>query len=171
MKKLLVSLFALVVSTAACTVDQTGLVVDQSPRARHFTVRVVSTQPLPGCDHVQSSADFVGPGHHLFDYVEGPLGVDFIVPDDQSQDLVLVAGQVQQKDNGIYRFSENHLGAWGLYRVEDYDQNSEIHHGDVVDVTEGSQFHGTTWRLATPEHQIDVDVKPLVFEQEQLRVQ
>lgn len=155
----------LVFSTAACSVDPTGLAVDSSPLARHFVVRVVATQPLPGCGNVQSSSDFVGPGHHLFDYVQGPLGVDFIVPDDQSQDLILVAGQVERKDNGIYRFSENHLGAWGLYRIEDYDQNSEIHHGDIVDVAEGSEFHGTTWTLTTPEDEIDVDAKPLVYAQ------
>lgn len=154
---------ALVFSTAACAVDPTGLDVNASPEARRFTVRLVSTQPLPGCGTVQSSADFAGPGHHLFDVVQGPLGVDFTVPDDQSQDLILVAGQVDRKDNGLYRFSENHLGAWSLYRVEDYDQDSEIHHGDVFDVTDGSQYHGTTWVLETPEDEIDVDVKPLVY--------
>lgn len=63
-----------------------------------------------------------------------------------SGDRILLVGQTNQTQNGVYMYSVNGLtGGWSFDRAPDFDQSSEISSGQVVNVLEGTQHAGAQY--------------------------
>lgn len=113
--------------------------------------------------------DGPGPGKSIRIIGAGDaMSIDGVAPADSSQVRVLIAGEAAALNNGLYRVSENHINGGGtfictIFRVDDYDEDSEIATGDIVSVTGGNTFAGAQFeQTATP---ISIDVDPLTFVQ------
>jgi len=79
---------------------------------------------------------------------------------------VLVAGQVDPVDNGIYAVKEKGDGGTSfiLVRAVDFDEDSQVTSGAFTFIREGVANSDTGWALTT-EDPIVVDVDPMTFTQ------
>lgn len=78
-------------------------------------------------------------------------------------DRVLVTGQSDPKQNGLYIVSALGTGANGTWiRTSDGNETGEIQAGMIVMVTEGTAYHDTQWKLTTNDP-IVVGTTPLTF--------
>ena len=65
-------------------------------------------------------------------------------------DRVLLIGQEQARENGIYRVDVVGTGSNGTWsRAPDFNQTSRIQAGLAVMVTEGAEYDDTLWKLVT----------------------
>lgn len=82
-----------------------------------------------------------------------------------ANDRVLVTGQTNSVQNGLYRVNVVGAGSNGTWvRSMDGDQQGEITAGMIVMVTEGTEYRDTQWKLITNDP-IVLDESELVFEQ------
>jgi hypothetical protein len=82
-----------------------------------------------------------------------------------ANDRVLVIGQTDKEQNGLYRVSVLGTGSDGTWvRSMDGNENGEIEAGMIVMVTEGTVYRDTQWKLITNDP-IVLDTTELVFEQ------
>jgi len=82
-----------------------------------------------------------------------------------ANDRVLVIGQTNKAQNGLYRVSVLGTGSDGTWvRSMDGNENGEIEAGMIVMVTEGDVYRDTQWKLITNDP-IVLDTTELVFEQ------
>lgn len=82
-----------------------------------------------------------------------------------ANDRVLVTGQTNSVQNGLYRVNVVGAGSNGTWvRSMDGDQQGEITAGMIVMVTEGTEYKDTQWKLITNDP-IVLDESELVFEQ------
>jgi len=80
-------------------------------------------------------------------------------------DRVLVTGQDDKTENGLYRVSVLGTGADGTWvRTSDTDTAGELEAGAIVMVTEGTVYQDTQWKLITNDP-IVIGVSELIFEQ------
>ncbi len=80
-------------------------------------------------------------------------------------DRVLVKGQTNAAQNGIYRVLVPGTGSDGTWiRSSDANETGEIEAGMIIMVTEGAVYGDTQWKLITNDP-IIIGVTPLVFEQ------
>lgn len=80
-------------------------------------------------------------------------------------DRVLVAGQTEKSENGIYAVETAGTGSNGVWeRANDFDTNSGVSAGIVIMVTEGSDYEDTQWKLTTDDP-ITIGTTDLDFEQ------
>ena len=78
-------------------------------------------------------------------------------------DRVLVTGQADSKQNGLYIVSALGTGANGTWiRTSDGNESGEIQAGMIVMVTEGVVYHDTQWKLTTNDP-IVLGTTPLTF--------
>jgi len=65
-------------------------------------------------------------------------------------DRVLVAGQTDKSQNGIYEVDIAGTGSNGTWsRASDFDINSDVSAGVIIMVTEGTEYDDTQWKLTT----------------------
>lgn len=133
-----------------------------------FFATLVATGPLPGTV-VYTPGPVFGtslrrlssdPGYTL-------LVVDGVTPSED--DTILVVGQANANQNGLYRVDENDAGVWSLIRVAlgdppvvtvaEYNAAFAVAAARVA-VTGGSAGFNTTWRLTSG---VGVDVAPITF--------
>ena len=70
----------------------------------------------------------------------------------QVNDRVLVVGQTNASQNGIYFVSTLGSGSNGTWtRTLDSNQNAEVTSGVIVNTVEGTEYAGTLWKLTTPD--------------------
>lgn len=80
-------------------------------------------------------------------------------------DRVLVKGQTNAAQNGIYRVLIPGTGSNGTWvRSSDANENGEIEAGMIIMVTEGTVYKDTQWKLITNDP-IIIGTTPLIFEQ------
>jgi hypothetical protein len=80
-------------------------------------------------------------------------------------DRVLVNGQTDKKQNGIYRVLIPGTGSNGTWvRSSDANEDGEIEAGMIVMVTEGTVYKDTQWKLVSNDP-IILGVTELIFEQ------
>ncbi len=80
-------------------------------------------------------------------------------------DRVLVSGQTDKSENGIYEVETAGTGSNGTWiRASDFDVNSDVTAGIVVMVTEGTEYDDTQWKLVTNDP-IIIGTTDLNFEQ------
>ena len=81
------------------------------------------------------------------------------------KDRVLVTGQTNAAQNGIYKVQTPGTGSNGTWiRTKDTDQTGELLAGTIVMVTEGLIYADTQWKLTT-DNPIVIGVSELIFEQ------
>lgn len=81
-------------------------------------------------------------------------------------DRILVTGQTDKSQNGIYKVSSVGAGSNGTWvRTNDADGNEDVSAGMVVMVTSGEAFGDTRWKLTTDDP-IVVGTTDLDFEQD-----
>lgn len=102
------------------------------------SVKLVSTQPLTSLQGLQ----------HVIDGTNLSNG-----------DRVLIAGQSDPRQNGIYDVSS---GPW--IRSEDADQSHKLLNGSIVFVREGDNYKGTGWVLSS-SFQILLGISSITFTQ------
>jgi hypothetical protein len=92
-----------------------------------------------------------------------PLAVDGITLEDG--DRVLVNGQTDKKENGIYTVITKGTGNDGVWeRAEDVDEDDEINAGMFAFVTEGETHEDTGWVVIT-NNPIDLGTHDIEFAQ------
>jgi hypothetical protein len=70
----------------------------------------------------------------------------------QVNDRVLVVGQTNASQNGIYFVSTLGSGSNGTWtRTLDSNQNAEVTSGVIVNTVEGTEYAGTLWKLTTQD--------------------
>jgi hypothetical protein len=80
-------------------------------------------------------------------------------------DRVLVAGQTNAAQNGLYQVQTVGAGSNGTWiRTSDANQDGEIQPGMVVMVTQGTEYADTPWKLVT-NGDIIIGTTELVFEE------
>lgn len=79
------------------------------------------------------------------DLYNGVASIDGVALDDG--DRVLVAGQTNAAENGIYKYSET--GPPAFVRAPDADASGEVSAGMYCFVEEGTLYHDTGWVLST----------------------
>ena len=80
-------------------------------------------------------------------------------------DRVLVAGQSNSAQNGLYQVSVLGSGSNGTWtRTSDGNEDGEIQPGMVVMVTQGTEYADTPWKLVT-NGVIEIGVTELTFEE------
>lgn len=133
-----------------------------------FTARLVRTTALPGTVLYAPAPVF---GTTLSRLSSDPgyavLSVDGVTP--VLNDVLLIAGQVNAIQNGLYRVAENDPGGWILVRVDlgsppaatvaEYNA-AFAEFGARITVTDGSVYFGKTFRLTSG---VGVDSAPLTF--------
>jgi hypothetical protein len=78
-------------------------------------------------------------------------------------DRVLVTGQDDAKQNGLYIVSTLGTGSNGTWiRTNDSNETGEIEAGMIVMVTEGTTYHDTQWKLTTNDP-IVIGTSSLIF--------
>ena len=81
----------------------------------------------------------------------------------QVNDRVLVVGQTNASQNGIYFVSTLGSGSNGTWtRTLDSNQNAEVTSGVIVNTVEGTEYAGTLWKLTTPDP-ITIGLTDLTF--------
>jgi len=125
----------------------------------NFTVRLIAGGPLPACTPSGSSV-----GKLLTANANGALSVDGIAV--AVSDRILVAGQANQIDNGIYVVNATGSGAapWVLMRATDYDQDSEINTGDIVIATAGVRNTGQSFLNQAPVFGFSTDAAAMPWQ-------
>jgi len=82
-----------------------------------------------------------------------------------NNDRILVAGQTDASENGLYRVSSAGTGSNGTWvRSQDGDSAGDITAGMTVMVTEGTVYGDTQWKLTTDDP-ITIGTTDLEFEQ------
>ena len=82
-----------------------------------------------------------------------------------ANDRVLVVGQTNKAQNGLYRVQTVGAGSNGTWvRTTDGNEDGEIEAGMIVMVTEGTVYKDTQWKLTT-NNPIVIGVTELIFEQ------
>lgn len=74
---------------------------------------------------------------------------------------ILIANQSTQSQNGLFRCAESDPGGTVFYRLEGYDQTSELAVGTTVLVTGGTVGAGAYTQTST---QLNIDVGPLIWD-------
>jgi len=77
-------------------------------------------------------------------------------------DRILVAGQTNGADNGIYYVVLEGTGSSGVWQRTVDAQSGDLNAGFIVMVTEGSTYNDTSWKLVTNDP-IVVGTTPLLF--------
>jgi hypothetical protein len=80
-----------------------------------------------------------------------------------TKDRILVTGQTDPSENGIYDVVVTGVGADGTWvRTNDANDDGEIKAGMISMVTEGLVYHDSQWRLTT-DNPIYIGTTPLTF--------
>ena len=131
-----------------------GLVGPINTQNAHQSVEAVSVGLLPNSPaYTAGSADAengTGVGAYLQATTNGTLSVDgYTSPYIAIGDRILVTGQTNQSQNGIYVVSATGGASakWKLTRATDYNNNvaGQVEEGDYVFVTDGTSYSKTVW--------------------------
>jgi hypothetical protein len=150
---------------------QTNISLETTPSAPKHLVNVQYVEAffsgkIKGPVRLASTVDFAGTyaGAPAFTLTAGGTGlvtIDGVAT--APNDRVLLVGQTDARENGIYVVTNNGSAAPAvLTRADDFDDSSKISNGVSVTVDQGDLHANTTWRLTTPDP-ITLDTSPLTF--------
>jgi hypothetical protein len=157
-------------------VAQNGYFVETIPALNQITVRATYTGAevtdlTNGTGLTQAALANPGVGATLTNAgANAAISIDSISL--SSTNRVLVTGQTNQFENGVYTVSTvgNGSTAWVLTRATDGDQYaptdvSKLGYGDYFFVSEGAQYAGSSYVLTTPTGEIVFGITNIAFSQ------